>query len=194
MHPFFFSSFASRQCRFVRTHRQLLVRSFQQLSEAELLLPGRTAMPRQLLISQAGPRSVSGIHLPLKQFAEQPHRIVPGSATSTNPPTVAAPYRFLGIVPQDQQIFFQRLGALPFCRSFPARSTPPRYLGSVYTFVISGMGRFWADYRCFDSRSRLPPPAIRKGPPSDYESHPQRSVLSRTVLKVVTPQSIARKP
>ncbi len=32
-------------------------------------------MPRQLLVRQAGPCRIASIHLPLKQFAQQQHRV-----------------------------------------------------------------------------------------------------------------------
>jgi hypothetical protein len=97
-------------------------------------------MARQLLIGQAGSRGISCIHLPLKQFAQKPNRIAAPILRQTQIRRQRAHSIIFGIVPQDQQIFFQRFGGLALLKKFSGALHPPGQLGSVRARCRIGHG------------------------------------------------------
>jgi hypothetical protein len=97
-------------------------------------------MPRQLLISQARPRSVFRLHLPLEQFSQQIHRIA-GPALRQTQIGRQLPHRIVfRILTQHKQIFFQRLGGLPLLQKFFRALDALGHFGSVRTFCDLGHG------------------------------------------------------
>ena len=90
-------------------------------------------MPRQFLISQAGPGGISSIHLPLKQLAQKPHRIAAPILGQTQVRRQFTHLIVFRVVPQDQQIFFQGFSGLTLLQKFFGTLHPPRQFGSVRT-------------------------------------------------------------
>ena len=166
----FFSSLPLQifQRIFIGPDRQLLVGLLQQLPEAYFLFPGRIGIARQLFISQAGSRGIRRRYLPLKQLSHQLHRLRSLIQRETQVRRHLPHIVVLRIAFQNLQVFRQRVGRLPFCRSFSAFSTR-RAISARLGF--SGMGGLWADRGSALILGFAPGPSNALRPPGDYESH-----------------------
>src|SRR5580692_11007180 len=162
-----------RQRRFVGADRELFIGAFQQLAKAEFLLPRRTAVPRQLLVSQAGASRVPGPHLALEQIAQQPDRVGIAAQRQAQIRGQLPHHVVLHIIPQHKEIFVKGFRSLAFLQKLLRALHALPYLGSV---------RSSCDLRHAESGGVNPPPILGAPPNSsnavtttgDYEGHAGR--------------------